>query len=140
MRVIAPNSGIVATLMRQEIDRFVEAARVRSETWPGTRRRAAQRYHRSWPLLVGELGAAADVSAALHNASRDGIGFLCDCEFPIGGTLLIKLFWHESSALRVPALVKHATPYKGVTLIGCEFALDDEEACQAGLKAERWYA
>ena len=81
-----------------------------------------------------------DLSAALHNASKDGIGFLCDCEFPVGGRVLIKLFWHESSALRVPAVVRHTTPHKGVTLVGCEFALDDEEACQAGLKTERWYA
>jgi hypothetical protein len=139
MRATVPNSEIVVALMRREIDRFVQAARVRSESQVENLRRANQRYHRSWPLLVAALGGTEDVSAALHNASTGGVGFLCDCEFPVGGTVLIKLFWHESSSLRVPAVVRHTTPHKGVMLVGCEFALDDEEACQAGLKTERWY-
>jgi hypothetical protein len=139
MRSTLPNADVIATLMRQEIDRFVEAARVRAEYDIDTRRRAMRRYHRSWPLLVSDADGITEYSAALHNASVDGIGFLCDCPLPLQGLVFIKLFWHENSALRVPAVVKHTTRCSGGILVGCQFALNDEAACRAGLRARRWF-
>ena len=139
MQSIVPPVEVVAALMRREIDRFVEAARVRSEYDIDTRRRAMRRYHRSWPLLVCPAEGVGEYSAALHNASIDGIGFLCDCDEPPQGLVFIKLFWHDISALRVPAIVKHATSYAGGILVGCQFALHDEAACRASLIARRWY-
>ncbi len=139
METTVPTAEVVATLMRQEVDRFVEAAQVRAEFDIDTRRRAMRRYHRSWPLLVSEADGVEEYSAALHNASSDGIGFLCECDRPLAGLVYIKLFWHENTALRVPAIVRHATDYPGGMLVGCQFALNDEAACRAGLKSRRWY-
>ena len=139
MQSVVPPVELVAALMRREVDRFVEAARVRSEYDVDTRRRATRRYHRSWPLLICSANGIEEYSAALHNASADGIGFLCDCDEPPEGLVFIKLFWHDNAALRVPAIVKHATRCAGGTLVGCRFALHDEAACRAGLNTRRWY-
>ncbi len=135
----APPLTAVADLMRREIDRFICAARERCEYDIDTRRRAMRRYHRSWPLLVNQPGSGEDLSAALHSASANGIGFLCDHAFALDEIVLIKLFWHEESALRVPAVVRHATSHRHAHLIGCEFAVDDPRACQASLSQRRWY-
>ncbi len=135
----SPSASVVTTLMRREIDRFVEAARVRSEFDTDTRRRAMRRYHRSWPLLITGVLGVDEVSAALHNASSDGIGFLCDHKYSGGDIVLIKLFWHEDAAIRVPAVVRHASHYRDVVLVGCQFAIDDTEACQAGMRTHSWF-
>ena len=129
----------MTTMMRGEIDRFVEAARVRSEVDVDTRRRAMQRYHRSWPLLITGVLGIDEVSAALHNASYGGIGFLCDREYADGDIVLVKLYWHEEAAIRVPAVVRHASPYRQVVLVGCQFIIEDTEACQAGMRARSWF-
>ncbi len=139
MESVIPPTAMVASLMRREVDRFVEAARVRSEYDIDTRRRAMRRYHRSWPLLVSSADGVHEYSAALHNASSEGIGFLCDQSVPVDGLVFINLFWYENSGLRVPAIVKHVTGYRGGKLVGCQFALNDEAACLAGLSSRRWY-
>jgi hypothetical protein len=139
METTVPSPAVVTTLMRREVDRFVKAAQVRSECDMDTRRRAMRRYHRSWPLLVSDADGIHEYSAALHNASVDGIGFLCECDHPPEGLVYIKLFWHENTALRVPAVVKHATKVTGGVLVGCRFALNNHDACRAGLSAKRWY-
>ncbi|MHC4235440.1 MAG: PilZ domain-containing protein [Planctomycetota bacterium] len=133
-----PATALLA-LMRREIDRFIFAARERSEVDIDTRRRALRRYHRSWPLLVSSPRLNGEVSAALHSASTNGIGFLCNHEYRVGQLLLIKLFWYEEAGLRVPGIVRHATPYRHEILVGCEFAVDDETACQAALQSRRWH-
>jgi hypothetical protein len=139
MKTTVPNTQILTTLIRNEIDRFIDAARVRSECDVDTRRRAMRRYHRSWPLLVGKAGTSEEVSAALHNASPDGIGFLCNHEFQLDSLVLIKLFWHEDTGVRVPAVVRHVTPHHDATLVGCQFSPEDEAACRAALEAQLWY-
>ncbi|HUU85748.1 MAG TPA: PilZ domain-containing protein [Phycisphaerae bacterium] len=139
MKTTVPPASVVNSLMAREIDRFIEAARERGEYDIDTRRRAMRRYHRSWPLLVSNLRGNNEISAALHNASVNGIGFLSAREFSVGAIVLIRLFWYEDSGLRVPAAVRHITPYRDAILTGCEFAIDDESACQAGLYANRWY-
>jgi len=139
MKTPMPTAGAVSSLMRREIDRFIAAARERSEFDIDTRRRSMRRYYRSWPLLVSTFRADGEISAALHSASANGIGFLCPRQFPVGRIVLVKLFWHEEAGLRVPAIVRHASPYRDTILVGCEFALDDEAACQAGLACRRWY-
>jgi hypothetical protein len=139
MQTKTPSASVITDLLTREIDRFVTAARERGEYDIDTRRRAMRRYHRSWPLLVCNLRGHDEISAALHSASPGGIGFLCTRQFPLGRILLVKLFWHEEDGLRVPAAVRHVTPHHGAILIGCEFALNDEAACQAGLNGRRWY-
>ena len=139
MKATMPPASTVSSLLSREIDRFIAAARERSEYDIDTRRRAMRRYHRSWPLLVSYLRGDDEISAALHNASVGGIGFLCERKFPVGKLVLVKLFWHDDLALRVPAAVRHLTPYPEATLVGCEFVIDDESACQAGFYANRWY-
>lgn len=139
MKTVTPPAAVVSSLMAREIDRFVDAARERGEYDIDTRRRAMRRYHRSWPLLVSNLRGDREVSAALHNASASGIGFLCRQAFPVGKLVLIKLFWYEDLGLRVPAAVRHVTAYRDAKLVGCEFVIDDESACQAGFNGNRWY-
>lgn len=140
MKTAVPSTDIVVALLRREIDRFIQAARVRCEFDADTRRRALRRYHRSWPLLVSDEYGSKEVSAALHDASPNGIGFLCNRPYPLDGLILVKLFWHESASPRVPALVRHVTPHRDATLVGCQFALDDQEACHAAVRARRWYS
>ena len=139
MDTVIPSPAIVSTLMRREIERFVDAARVRAEYDVDTRRRAQRRYHRSWPLLVSCHRQQNELSAALHNASADGIGFLCDRGFPANAVVLIKLFWHEDDGLRVPAVVRHVTPFRHANLVGCHFHLSDDEVCRKAFESRRWY-
>jgi len=133
----APPLAAVTAMMRREIDRFITAARERSEFDIDTRRRAMRRYHRSWPLLVCTPDSSREISAALHSASAGGIGFVCERAFPVGGLVLVKLFWYEDRSLRVPALVRHATPYCHGILNGCEFTIEDQEACEVSLRFRR---
>lgn len=143
--LIAPANPVVA--VRHEIDRFVEAARKRSEHDPSQRRRSCRRYHRSWPLLVsfdrapfgmGEHADLndehADISVALHNGSELGIGFLSPQSMIIGATVFIKLFAYDDGCPRVPAVVRHVTPTVHGYLIGCEFDAANEYACSRGLE------
>ncbi len=112
-------------VLRQIIDRFVEAAQKRSESQPTPRRRQHRRYHRSWPLAIiyhaddgiGEMGAA------LHNASGDGLAFLSPRSFDGEELVYLRLFWHDEDSPLVPAVVRHCTPTKSGYLIGCEFLL-----------------
>ena len=126
-------------LIRREIDRFISAARARSESDRQTRRRSRCRFHRSWPLLVSMPRGVKEVSAALHDASGMGIGFLCRQKFTVGRVILVKLFWADSQAIRVPAVVKHVSAYKHANLVGCEFITEDEAACQASLDTRSWF-
>lgn len=122
-----------ATVIRREIERFLEAARERAEPDLDRRRRAQRRYHRSWPLLVcvpngNNLGK--DLGVPLHNASSLGIAFLSPMHIDVGSVVFIKLFWHEELCPRVPAVVRHATPTGHGYLVGCEFTLADEGICK----------
>ena len=134
-----PTATVVTVLIRDEIDRFIQAAKVRSEYDIDTRRRSMRRYHRSWPLLVCDDAGTRETSAALHSASSEGIGFVCREGFDLGQVLLIKLFWHDQQALRVPAVVKHVSPQGDAVLVGCQFAVDNESACAAGFRARNWH-
>ena len=142
---IAPADSVVA--VRREIDRFVEAARKRSEHDPSQRRRSCRRYHRSWPLLVSLDRAPfeaderddvndehADISVALHNGSELGIGFLSPQSMSIGAMVFIKLFAYDDGCPRVPAIVRHVTPTVHGYLVGCEFYSANEYACSRGLE------
>ncbi|MFQ5491834.1 MAG: PilZ domain-containing protein, partial [Phycisphaerae bacterium] len=136
---ILPAPAILASLMRGEIERFMASARVRSEVDLNTRKRSHRRYHRSWPLLVSDAQGITEVSAALHDASAMGIGFLCDASLEVGSLVFIKLFWLEDSGLRVPAVVKHISDHRRATLVGCKFAVDDPAACAAAYADRQWY-
>ena len=124
----------VADLMRHEIDRFISIARERCEYDIDTRRRAMRRYHRSWPLLINQPGLDEEISAALHSASANGIGFLCDHAFAPDEIVLIKLFWHEATALRIPAIVRHSNPGPNGVLVGVEFSIHDAGLCETSLR------
>lgn len=139
MNTAMPPETAGAAMMSREVDRFILAARERGEYDAVARRRTMRRYHRSWPLLIGNSNGDDEISAALHNASANGIGFLCGRAFAVGQLVLIKLFWHDEAGLWVPAAVRHVTPCHNAMLIGCEFALGDESACQAGLYTDHWY-
>ena len=119
-------------LIRTEIERFADAARRRSECDPVHRRRSRRRYHRSWPLAV--LYDGVEMSAALHNASDEGIAFLSCGPIEPGRIVFIKLFCYEESCPYVPAVVRHSTPTEHGHLIGCEFELADERGCQEASK------
>jgi hypothetical protein len=118
-------------LIRTEIERFAEAARHRSECDPAHRRRSRRRYHRSWPLAV--LSNGVDMSAALHNASDEGIAFLSCGPIEPGSVVFLKLFCYDESRLYVPAVVRHSTGTEHGYLIGCEFALTDETLCREAI-------
>jgi hypothetical protein len=139
MSTAIPPIPVLMTVMRAEIDKFMSAARERCEFDIDTRRRAMRRYHRSWPLVVYLPKSMQEVSAALHSASASGIGFLCDQGLHVDQVIYIKLFWHDDHGLRVPAIVRHATPHRDVYLIGCEYAVEDHNACQVGLDLHNWY-
>ena len=80
-----------------------------------------------------------EISAALHNASADGIGFLCEEPVEVGSLVLIKLFWLGDAGLWVPAIVRHIQDHRQALLVGCRFAVDDEAACATAFAARRWY-
>lgn len=132
-------AGVV---VRREINRFVAFARQRSYLDTENRRRAQRRYHRSWPMLVrpSQGHAEDEMSVALHDASATGVGFLSSEPLSIGSRVLIKLFWHDDDAHRVPATVRHATRTSHGWLIGCEFDAADNQRCEEALSASSpWY-
>lgn len=126
-------------VVRQEVSRFLEAARKRSEHDGHHRRRARRRHHRSWPLTVSISGKpfSRDVSVALHNASELGIGFLSPIRMLAGSTVYIKLFCYDDFCPRVPALIRHVTPTEHGFLVGCEFDLGNEAACNRAVELGR---
>lgn len=115
--------------MKLELVRFLVAARKRSSVSVGGRRRAGPRHRRTWPLVVtmGPDDDEPQFSAALHDASPEGIGFLFDRRLRVGRTLYLKLFGYMDSPLRIPAVVRHVTPRPHGYLVGCEFAVDTDE-------------
>ena len=125
-------------LFEREIDRFQRYARKRCTSAPHGVLRKHVRYHRSWPLLIAthEAGRLREHSASLHDASDEGIGFIADQFFTVGDVIFIQLFWHEASALRVPAVVRHVSSTSTGILIGCEYALANAEACERSLQME----
>ncbi len=122
-------------LFHDEIQRFRRFARQRSTRDRVTRRRRHKRYHRSWPLLVATYrsGALVECSAALHDASPGGIGFMCERSFEPGTQIFIRLFWHEATALRIPAIVRHIARSSRGVLVGSQFDLNNVDACEAAL-------
>jgi hypothetical protein len=126
-------------VVRREVSRFLDAARKRSEHDEHHRRRARRRHHRSWPLLVSVNGKAfdLDISAALHNASDLGIGFLSPVSMVTGATVYLKLFCYDDFCPRVPALVRHVTTTEHGFLVGCEFELGNEAACSRAVELGR---
>lgn len=75
-------------------------------------------------------------SAALHDASADGLGFMCNRLFEQQELVFVKLFWHEATALYIPAFVRHVNPGPSGVLVGVEFALSDPEACEKAFTIE----
>jgi hypothetical protein len=126
-------------VVRREVSRFLEAARKRSEHDEHHRRRARRRHHRSWPLSISVNGKPfdTDVSAALHDASELGIGFLSPVSMLAGSTVYLKLFCYDDFCPRVPALVKHVTRTKHGFLIGCEYDLSNEHTCNRAVELGR---
>jgi len=126
-------------VVRREVSRFLEAARKRSEHDGRHRRRARRRHARSWPLLVSINGKPfePDVSAALHNASDLGVGFLSPISMLVGATVYVKLFCYDDFCPRVPAVIRHVTSTEHGFLIGCEFDLVNEVACNRAVELGR---
>lgn len=75
-------------------------------------------------------------SAALHDASQDGLGFMCNRLFEKQELVFVKLFWHEATALYIPAFVRHVNPGPSGVLVGVEFALSNLEACEKAFTIE----
>ena len=119
-------------VVRSEIERFADEARRRSESDPVARRRSKRRYHRSWPLAI--LCEGVEMSAALHNASDEGIAFLGAGSIEPGIVVFIRLFCYDESAAYVPAVVRHSTNTEHGHLIGCEFAMMDEGLCREAVR------
>ncbi len=125
-------------LFEREITRFRSFAEQRSGHDGLPLRRRRKRFHRSWPLeiTVGRDGSAQHYSAALHDASEIGLGFMSDHMFEKDTIVYIKLFWHESTALRIPAIVRHTNPGPNGVLVGVEFAIHDAGLCEASLRMD----
>lgn len=123
----APVHGLAE--IKLELVRFLVAVRKRSFVSMGGRRHAGERYRRTWPLVVtmGPDDDEPQFSAAMHDASPEGIGFLLDRRLRVGRTLYLKLFGYMDSPLRIPAVVRHVTPRPHGYLVGCEFAVDTDE-------------
>lgn len=119
-------------MVREAVERFAEAVRHRSESDPIQRRRSKRRYQRSWPLAVRYNGA--QMSAALHNASDEGIAFLSPGPILPGTVVFVKLFCYDDSATYVPAIVRHSTNTEHGHLVGCEFAVWNEPLCLKALR------
>jgi hypothetical protein len=109
--------------LQQEITRFIEVIRQRSDCDRGRRQRARLRYTRSWPLAVSRDWASADgeYAVALYNASEMGLAFITSRPVNVGQTLYIRLFWYDDNSPRVPAVVRHVTPFHARYIVGCEF-------------------
>lgn len=140
--IATPEEGPVAVLLRREVDRFIRAVGQRSYLDPANGCRRRPRYHRSWPLLVSmsDADGPQEVPAALHDASRGGVGFLCQQPLRAGARLYVKLFWNDHASYRIPAVVRHASPTAHGWLVGCAFVIDDETACEQAVSMPRpWY-
>lgn len=107
----------------REIERFLEMAQRRCEVCVHPRRRATRRYHRSWPLIVrlSAPGEHGEFAVALHNASELGVAFLSSHLIEVDERLAIRLFWHETEGVYVPAVVRHCTATPHGNIVGCEF-------------------
>ena len=125
-------------LFEREITRFRGFAQQRAGHDGPPLRRRRKRYHRSWPLEVAvyENGSMQQYSAALHDASEAGMGFMSDHVFEKDTIVYIKLFWHEATALRIPAIVRHSNPVPDGAMVGVEFAIHDAGLCEASLHLE----
>jgi hypothetical protein len=126
-------------LLAREIERFGQYVRRRATADHRLLQRRHVRYERSWPLLVATLapdGSITESSAALHDASQGGIGFLCDHTFRVDQLIFVRLFWYDSHALRIPAVVRHVSPIPAGQLTGAEYAIEDDQACELAFRLE----
>lgn len=123
MNAVAQCAADQVETLQNEIAKFIDAASRRAEVDGARRRRHRMRYHRSWPLAVYDIEQAtgACFTAALHNASTQGIAFLTKRRFDLDSTVLIRLFWHDDQSPQVPAVIRHVTPTREGYLVGCEF-------------------
>jgi hypothetical protein len=55
----------------------------------------------------------------------------------IGSTVYLKLFSYDDFCPRVPALVRHVVSTEHGFLVGCEFELADEMACNRAIELGR---
>lgn len=132
----------VSTVVVREIARFLAATRRRSERDLYLGKRAYRRHYRSWPLLVTSLRpqSEGDVSAALCNASEDGLAFRCARCFQVGHVLAVKLFWHDPTSGRVPVVVIHHETDGDIAVVGCAFILDDASLIERAIRVRpAWY-
>lgn len=122
----------ITHIMEREIQRFVERAAKIANSSLYRNRRASTRYHRAVPILYARLddGAHHDESATLQDVSSDGLAFYCDHGLCVGSILAVKLFWSDTEAHRVPAIVRHCTITQQGFLIGAEFAVNHPDACR----------
>ena len=122
----------LSMVLAREIDRFVAASASMKGASLYRNRRASVRYHRSSPIFVARLidDLVEDVRATLHDISTNGIGFYCNCRFPIGAILGVKLFWTDSGAPRVPVCVRHQHTTADGILTGAQFITDDAKVCR----------
>jgi len=120
-----------AAELKQHLVRFLVTTQKRSSVGLGGGRRGAERHHRTWPLRVsmGINGEQPEWSAALHDASAQGIGFLLDRRLRVGTTVYLNLFGFTDSPARVPAVIRHVTPHRHGYLVGCEYAMDTDDLC-----------
>jgi len=139
MKAVPDSEPLSATIIRQEIARFIAAARRLDGQGHEQRRRRIRQAHHAWPLLVaaGDRPYDPDLPAMLHNASELGIAFLSPMSIPAGTTVFIKLFVQDSFCPRVPAVVRHCTPSRDGYLIGCEYRAAEVEVCEQGLELGR---
>lgn len=123
----------------REIERFQRYARLRSTTDQFTVRRRALRCQRSWPLVIGShaAGALVEHSAALHDASCDGIGFMTEHRYEANQLVFVRLFWHDPAALWIPAIVRHVQDTSGARLVGTQYAFSDPKACDLAFSLSR---
>ena len=122
---LCPTHEDALELREQCVRRFVEAAQQRADTHPTFGRRSSKRHSRSWPLAVGFQQRDRDLheTAALHNASLQGIAFLFRYRLEAGATISVHLFSLETDTEPVPAVVRHVTPTRNGYLVGCEFIM-----------------
>lgn len=136
------NASPLAHVFHREIERFVETTVRTGANSLYQNRRRASRHHRECPLLIAKLGniTKTDAAATLYDISTDGLGFLSDAGYPVGTLIGIKLFWSDTAATRVPAIVRHCEIHVEGFLIGAEFVFDDPDACSLIERAETaWY-
>lgn len=122
----------LSMVLAREIHRFVDTSARMKGASLYRNRRASVRYHRSCPIFVARLADSLveDVRATLHDISTRGIGFYCDCRFPVDAILGIKLFWTDLDAPRVPVCVRHQNATADGILIGAQFITDDAKVCR----------